>query len=65
MSPKKQPTAAKRARAAAREGDKYTTALRGGTAAGTRTEPEPVDPELIVAGRARLHRDHPGVRTAR
>jgi hypothetical protein len=28
MSPKKQPTAAKRARAAAREGGKYTTALR-------------------------------------
>ncbi|MFC3960856.1 hypothetical protein [Nocardia jiangsuensis] len=33
MSPKKQPTAAERARAAAREGDNYTTALRGGTAA--------------------------------
>lgn len=50
MSPKRQPTAAKRARAAAREGGKYTSALRDEYAAGTATTTEPVDPELIVAG---------------
>ena len=39
--PKKQTTAAKKARAAAREGEKYTTALRGQSPAPARHSPRP------------------------
>lgn len=50
MSPKKQPTTAKRARATAREGGKYTTALRDAAVADNPTGAESAAAELIVAG---------------
>ncbi|MFJ9821152.1 hypothetical protein ACIRU3_39045 [Streptomyces sp. NPDC101151] len=41
MSPKKQPTASKKARRAAREGAKFTTALRAADRDADRTPPLP------------------------
>jgi hypothetical protein len=52
--PKKQTTAAQKARAAARNGKKYTTALRGSSRPRTGASQLPTPDELLAEGRERI-----------